>query len=371
MDKVDYHSLDNAKNAFIDASKRTLKFAEPYGFIPDGRFGASANVFSLDLKPFMKTKAEQLFITLLPEGLGTADDARPDDLSSQELTWFWRNIGLKTVSVLTNDAASSGMQTILISLYLPSSAPEKVFTPEFMNGFLNGFVEGCKTVGCVYFSGETPQLKTKIVDDKLDIAGALFGLIPAGRKPIAGEPQAGDSIVFLESSGPHENGFTTLRDLASKLPEGYRTKIGDGREYYDAINAPGHLYTPLVQAVMEAGIQPTNIEPITGHGWQKLMRPKKTFRYVIEEMLPVPEVFKFVQEHAKMTNEEMLTTFNYGVGMAMYVSNEKDAKKVVDLAFARGLKAVVAGHVEEAHKREVLVKPLNVTLKGDGFKLGK
>lgn len=65
FDHVNYDSLDAAKNAFIEASKSTLKFAEQFGFIPDGRFGASANVFSLDLKPFLKTKAEQLFITLL------------------------------------------------------------------------------------------------------------------------------------------------------------------------------------------------------------------------------------------------------------------------------------------------------------------
>ncbi len=369
LDRVDYTALDRAKNAFIAAGKRTRNFAAKFGFMP-GDFGGSANVFALDLKGF--AGAESLYMTLLPEGLGTADDARPEDLTPAELLRFWRNIGGKTMSVLTNDAASSGMQTVLISLYLPSATPEVVFTKEFMAGFLDGFVEGCEKVGCVYFSGETPQLKGKIVEGKLDIAGALWGVVPAGRKPIdSGEMRAGDFIVFVESSGPHENGFTTLRDLATKLPSGYRTKLPGGMEYWEAINQPGHLYTPLVQAVMAVGIQPSNIEPITGHGWQKLMRSKGAFRYVIEEMLPVPEIFTFVEEAAGLSKEMMLRTFNYGVGLAIYVHSREEADRVVALAGERRLKACVAGNVETSEAREVVVKPLGVTLKGEGFELGK
>lgn len=369
LDRVDYTHLDRAKNAFIEASKKTAGFAKRFGFMPGG-FGGSANVFALDLKPFQG--AEQLYVTLLPEGLGTADDARPDDLSSEELLRFWRNIGGKTMSVLTNDAASSGMQTVLISLYLPSAYPEKVFTPEFMEGFLDGFVSGCEKVGCVYFSGETPQLKNKIVEDKLDIAGALWGMVPAGLKPVdSSELRAGDSIVFVESSGPHENGFTTLRDLATKLPQGYRTKLPSGMEYWEAINQPGHLYTPLVQAVMAAGIQPSNVEPITGHGWQKLMRPKQPLRYKVDAMLPVPEVFTFVEEATGMSKEEMLRTFNCGVGLAIFVHSAAEASKVVAIAGEQGLKACVAGVVEASEEREVVVEPLGVTIKGEGFELGK
>lgn len=371
VDRIDYKDLDKAKNAFIEASRRTKNFAEKFGFMP-GDFGGSANVFALDLKPFLKTGAESLLVTLLPEGLGTADDARPADLSSEELLKFWRNIGLKTMSVLTNDAASSGMQTILISLYLPSAMPENVFTAEFMEGFLGGFVDGCKKVGCVYFSGETPQLKGKIVEDKLDIAGALFGLVPAGLKAVnSADLRAGDSMVFVESSGPHENGFTTLRSLAATLPDGYRTKLPSGIEFWEAINQPGVLYTPLVQAVMAAGIQPTNVEPITGHGWQKLMRPNQPLRYVVEKMLPVPEIFPFVEKASGMSQELMLRTFNYGLGMAMFVRGSDEAAKVVQIAEGLGLKACVGGYTEAAEEREVVVKPLNITIRGEEFGLRK
>jgi phosphoribosylformylglycinamidine cyclo-ligase len=372
LEQVNYEVLDKAKLAFIAASKRTLRFAEKYGFVPDEKLGASANVFSLDLKPFLKQGAERLFITLLPEGLGTADDARPEDLSDKELEIFWRNIGLKTMGALTNDAASGGMQTVLISLYLPSSTPERVFDQSFLAGFLDGFVAGCKTVGCVWLSGETPQLKGKICEDKLDIAGALFGLMPPGVAPIDGSNlSAGDKIVFLGSSGPHENGFTTLRRIANNLPNGYRSKLPDGTEFWQAINAPSVLYTPVIQELLKAKVAISGIENITGHGWQKLMRAKKPLRYVIQQMLPVPPVFEFVETATGLAKSEMFKIFNCGVGMALYFKNQADARQAVSIAEKNGLKAVVAGEVVEAPKREIVIEPLGIHLDDKTFGLGK
>ncbi|QQR83498.1 phosphoribosylformylglycinamidine cyclo-ligase [Candidatus Peregrinibacteria bacterium] len=372
MDHVNYNSLDQAKNAFIEASKKTVDFAKDYGFIPASGFGASANVFTLDLKPFLKTGADRLHITLLPEGLGTSDDARPEDLNEEDLKTFWRNIGIKTVAVMTNDAASTGMQSILISLYLPSSNPEVVFNPIFMEGFLNGFVEGCRQVGCVYFSGETPQLKNKIVENKLDIGGALFGLMPPNANPIDGQNlKAGNQMVFIQSSGPHDNGFTSLRQIAGELPEGYHTQLPSGMEYWRAINAPSILYTPLVQTMLKAGIKPTNLEPISGHGWQKIMRNKKPLRYVIENVLPVPEIFEFIQNHTQSSQKDMIKIFNYGVGLVAFVETKSDAEKVVELAKAQNLNAVHAGYVENADARSVHVKPWNITLESDQFLLAQ
>ncbi|MCO6432634.1 MAG: phosphoribosylformylglycinamidine cyclo-ligase [Deltaproteobacteria bacterium] len=370
LQNVDYDTLDRAKNAFIEASRRTSRFAEKYGFIPDGRLGASANLFALDLSSFFKNGQNKLFISLVPEGLGTADDARPDDLTEDESVEFWYNIGIKTVSVMTNDAASGALQTILIGLYLPSSAPELVFNPAFMKGFLDGFVEGCRSVGCVYFSGETPQLKNKIIEGKLDIAGALFALLPPGAEPIDGSRlRAGNYIVAVESSGPHENGYTVLRRIAAKLPRGYREPLESGTEYWRACNAPSKLYTPLVQALLSEGVPPNSIENITGHGWQKIMRSRKPMRYVIEKMLPQHEIFRFVQKCENVSDQEMLSTFNCGTGMVLFFDSESQAEAACSTAARLGLKAIIAGVTEDAPAREVLVHPLGVTLKGEDFAL--
>lgn len=374
FDHVDYGTLDAAKNAFIKASQKTLNFASKFGFVGDEHLGASANIFNLSLKPFIEQGLDTVSITLLPEGLGTADDARPEDLSSSELEEFWFNIGIKSIAVMTNDASTAGMQTVLIGMYLPSAQPEKVFTKEFMKGFLGGYVEGCRQVECVYISGETPQLKNKIHEDKLDIAGALFGLVPPGIQPInSGNLKANDYIVLVESSGPHENGFTTFRALSSKLKDGYRTKTSDGVEFWRAINKGSKLYTPLIQNILREGIFLTNAENITGHGWQKIMRSSGLFSYQIENYPKVLPVFEMVKEALDMSYQQLFSVFNCGSGLALFVRTKEDAESIVKVANKQNLKAVIAGQVVNSNGnfREVIIKDKNIRLGGEEFNLSK
>jgi phosphoribosylformylglycinamidine cyclo-ligase len=373
IEKVDYDALDKAKLAFIAASKKTLTFAQDFGFVPEEKLGASANLFSLNLEQYLNHSQKNIYITLISEGLGTADDARPPDLTAEELQQFWYNIAIKTISSLTNDAASAGLQTILISLYLPSSDPKKVFDTSFIDGFTTGLIHACKTVGCVWISGETPQLKGKIYEDKLDIAGSLFALSPAGTAVIDGSKlQAGNKIVLIGSSGPHENGFTTLRALADKLPNGYRSQLPNGQEFWQAINAPSKLYTPLVQNLLKEQVEISNLENITGHGWLKLMRSTKNLCYHIKNVLPLPAIFPFVQEHALMTKEEMLKTFNCGAGFAIFLPDETNSKKTINIARQLGYEAIDAGEVLTSQTgRQLIVEPFNVELNDEQFLLKK
>ena len=370
--QVNYDLLDQVKLACIEASQKTLDFAGAFGRVINRRLGASANLFSLNLQPFQELGQQELLLTLVPEGLGTASDARPDDLSESELREFWWNIGIKSLAVMTNDAATVGAQPLAVGLYLPSSTPESVFTPAFLTGFLDGFVEGCRQVGCVYLAGETPQLKTKLIPGKIDIAGAVLAVVPPGAKEISSEQlSAGDSIVFVASSGPHENGFSVLRNLAERLPDGYRTKLPSGMEFWRAINKGSCLYAPLVQRVLAAGITPTNIENITGHGWQKIMRPKAALSYRISTLLPEHELFRSLGEWLELGAKELLEIFNCGVGYAFFTRTAAEAARVVELAHECKMQAVLAGRVEESDARRVVVEPLGLELSQEGFVLQK
>jgi phosphoribosylformylglycinamidine cyclo-ligase len=368
VDQVNYAVLDTAKQQFIAAAQSTLDFASSYGKVPESGLGASANVFKLALDGF--DTSDSLGLSLISEGLGTADDARPSDLTDEEAEKFWYNIGIKTVACLTNDVASSALQPLLLSLYLPSSTPETVFNPLFMKGFTDGIVEGCKTVGSVYISGETPQLKSKIFADKIDIAGAVIGIeIPGLPKIDRANFGVGNEIVFIESSGPHENGFTPIRELAARLPKGFRTVLKDGRQLWQAANAPSNLYVPLVKEILALGIAPTALENVSGHGWQKIMRSKLALNYIIRHTLPVPEIFNFLQEQLALDTLDMLEIFNYGVGFVVFVKNTNEADQVVGVAKRLGLNAVHAGSVENSHNemRNVIIDPFRVSLIGESF----
>lgn len=376
---VDYATLDAAKLRFIEASKRTLRFAQPLGSVLNEGLGASANVLSLDLSRWHTAGVSKLNLSLVPEGLGTADDARPPDLSEAELTEFWFNIGVKAVAVITNDSASAGLQAVAIGLYLPSAQPEVVFSPPFLKGFLDGFVSGCEKVGCVYLSGETPQLKSKMLPHALDIAGACVAIGFPDR--VAVNPRGvaeGDTIVLVASSGPHENGFTTLRALADKLPQGYHTKVpGSETPFWKAINKGSCLYTSLVQEVLKRGVSPSSLENITGHGWQKLMRSAKPLRYEITEPLPLPPLFAFIEQHLQVSRARLLELFNCGAGFAFFLESKSDAHLVTQIASELGFSAQIAGQVGRPEvvaglpQRSVVVPDWGVRLSGEDFALRK
>ena len=82
-------------------------------------------------------------------------------------------------------------------------------------------------------------------------------------------------------------------------------------------------------------------------------------------------MFELAQKGAGLTAEEMLKIFNYGAGLAVFVRTDAEARKVVELAAAQFLKAVVAGEVEESSRREVIAEPFGVTLAGEEFLLKK
>lgn len=372
IDQVNYDVLDQVKLRCIAASRRTLSFAKDYGVVLDENLGASANLFTIPLERF--ARGGRLSVSLVTEGLGTADDARPEDLTAEEEYQFWFNIAIKTISSLTNDIASVGMRPLLISQYVPTSTPENVFTEGFLSGFLDGFVAGCERVGAVYISGETPQLKTKIIEGRVDLAGAVLGVMPDGSEPISGADLAADqSIVLVASSGPQENGYTPLRALATTLPDGFRTRLPSGSEYWQALNKPSVLYSPLVQEILRRGISPVSMENISGHGWLKMMRSKRTLRYRINQMLPVPEVFSFYASQMGIGVDALLSVFNLGAGFMIIAGNSQDAARIVATARELGFEAVVAGRTEQLPEgvREVVVEPLGVTLTGEGFVLTK
>jgi phosphoribosylformylglycinamidine cyclo-ligase len=340
--------------------------------VPDSALGASANVFNLSLAGWLAQGGGGLQVSLVSEGLGTADDARPSDLTESETYEFWFNIGIKAISCLTNDIATVGMRPLLVSQYLPSSTPETIFSDALLSGFLDGFVDGCRQVGCVYISGETPQLKTKIVADRLDVAGAVFGVVPPGCEAISGRLLGPDKpIVFFASSGPHENGFTPLRAFAERLPDGYRTRLPDGTQLWRAMNAPSVLYSPLVQGLLKEGISPISMENISGHGWQKIMRSGRPLRYRIQEMLPVHPLFQFYADQMRIPLTELLTVFNCGVGFMVVVPDLPCAERAVAIASQHGVLAKVVGYTEVAESRQVEVVPLHCTLGSEGFILAK
>ena len=142
---------------------------------------------------------------------------------------------------------------------------------------------------------------------------------------IAGDVRDGDAIVLLASTGVQTNGLTLCRALADRLPEGYLTKIDDGRTYGEALLDPSVIYVPFVAACQRAGVNLHYAAHITGHGWRKLMRLEEPFVYRMTDVgASRRRSSTSSMKHGPVDVREMYATFNMGAGFAVYV-DPKDA----------------------------------------------
>src|SRR5439155_23718057 len=101
--------------------------------------------------------------------------------------------------------------------------------PQRNDDLAGGFSEGCKLANAVWGGGETPALKGIVNPEAIVLAGSAVGRIAPKSNRIVGDVRDGDAIVMLASGGVQTNGLTLCRQIAERLPQGYLTKMSDGR----------------------------------------------------------------------------------------------------------------------------------------------
>jgi phosphoribosylformylglycinamidine cyclo-ligase len=302
------------------------------------------------------------------EGLGTKSViARL--LAEQQGVNCFRAVAVDAVAAIVNDLCCVGARPLVLNAYFATGTPEWFANHDWHAELIAGWAAACTEAGCVWGGGESPSLPGLVAAEDIELAGSAVGVLPAGRPPVLGQGLApGDEIVLIASAGLHANGSSLARMVARELPEGFATRLSSGETFGGALLAPSLIYSPLIEAVLDAGLPVTYLSHITGHGFLKLMRPARELTYRITELLPVPEVLGFLARQADMSPRAAYSTLNMGCGFAVYcAAGAGDA--VVDLARCLGLEAVVGGYVEEGPRR-VLLAPLDIEFAGEELRLG-
>ncbi|MGH2854712.1 MAG: AIR synthase-related protein, partial [Solirubrobacteraceae bacterium] len=232
-----------------------------------------------------------------------------------------------------------------------------------------GWRRACDDAQCAWGGGESPSLTDLLAPAEIELAGSALGFVPPPGEPLLGDDLApGDEIVLIASSGLHANGASLARRIAAQLPEGLLTELPDGERFGEALLAPSLLYVELVRRLLgDAQVQLTYLSHITGHGLLKLMRPRRELTYRIRALPPVPPVLAFLAAQAEMDPAAAHSTLNMGAGFAVYCRAGGGAR-VVEHAHALGLRALLAGAVEEG-PRQVVLEPVDVTFAGDQLAL--
>lgn len=356
---VDYDVLDAFKRACQKAAASTTPALADHGLAePAAVRGESAYL--------IETPDE--YLAHVEEGLGTKNLVA-DAMLALTGRSFYRAIGIDTVATIVNDLITCGALPVSVAMHAAVGDAGFFRHAQRTADLAEGFAEGCRLAGAVWGGGETPALRGIVDPETIVLAGSALGRIRPKSHRIVGDVSEGDAIVLLASSGVQTNGLTLCRKLAERLPEGYLTKMGDGRTYGEALLDPSVIYVRFVAACQRAGLRLKYAAHVTGHGWRKLMRLDAPLVYRMHTVPPPQEVFRFIMERGPVDAREAYATFNMGVGFAAYVA-AADAERCAALARSLGYEATVAGEVlRQRGRKAVEIVPLGITFEGDELKV--
>jgi phosphoribosylformylglycinamidine cyclo-ligase len=352
---VRYDMLDAFKRACQQAASTTTGALASHGLSePESIRGESAYL--------IETPEE--YLAHVEEGLGTKNLVA-DAMLKLTAASYYRNIGIDTVATIVNDLITTGALPISVAMHAAVGDSRWFENAQRANDVAAGFAEACIQSNAVWGGGETPALKGIVAPETIVLAGSAIGRIKPKEHRITGQVRDGDAIVLLASTGVQTNGLTLCRLIGERLPQGYLTKMSDGRSFGEGLLDASAIYVRFVAACQRARIRLNYAAHITGHGWRKLMRLTEPFVYRMTQLAPPLPVFDFLERHGPVEKREMYATFNMGAGFAVYVDSA-DAAKCLAIAGQTGHRAWVGGTVHKQGERKAVdIIPLGITFEGE------
>ncbi|WHX49942.1 phosphoribosylformylglycinamidine cyclo-ligase [Paenibacillus woosongensis] len=261
-------------------------------------------------------------------------------------------IGIDAVAMCVNDVVVQGAEPLFFLDYL---ACDKVI-PAKIEAIVSGIADGCSQSGCALIGGETAEMPGMYAEGEYDIAGFTVGVVDKSKMINGSTISAGDTVIGLASSGVHSNGFSLVRKLLLEqcgyslhdtLPE------LDGARLGDVLLTPTKLYVKPVLALLEQ-VRVKGMAHITGGGFiENIPRvlPDNVNAEIDHGSWPILPIFELLQQKGDVSNRDMFTTFNMGIGLVIVVANA-DAEKAVEALRTAGETPYVIGRITEG-SREV------------------
>ena len=186
-----------------------------------------------------------------------------------------------------------------------------------------------------------------------DLAGFAVGVVERARLLDGSGIGEGHRLLGMASSGPHSNGFSLIRrileltgaDPGIRLtnPDGTGTTLGD------ALLAPTKIYVkPVMRMLQSGGI--AGLAHITGGGLtENIIRvlPQDTGLVINKNAWRRLAVFDWLQQNGHVEEEEMLRTFNCGIGMVVVAAPEA-AQALIETSIGFGIPCFDIGYVSAA-----------------------
>lgn len=234
-------------------------------------------------------------------------------------------VGIDLVAMCVNDLLVCGAEPLFLLDYIATSKLE----PPKIEAIVAGIVEGCRQSQAALLGGETAELPGLYQKDHFDLAATAVGVVEHDAIWSPQRSQAEDCVYALPSTGLHSNGYSLARKaLLSPEHAGLQLEEllpGTAIKVVDALLSPTKIYASAFAALRKLESSHPGIihgaANITGGGL--IENPPRALRDELGvrldlSLLEMPAIMRVIQQQG-VDPEEMLRTFNCGVGMLVYV----------------------------------------------------
>jgi phosphoribosylformylglycinamidine cyclo-ligase len=310
-----------------DRSKQRIKMLARKTFNKQvlSEIGGFGGLFGLDLQKFPNP-----VLVSSCDGVGTKLKVAFD-------LGIHHTVGQDLVNHCVNDIAVQGATPLFFLDYLATGKLDNAV----IETVVQGLSEACRANGCALIGGETAQMPGFYADGEYDLAGTIIGAVNRDRIITGDSIQVGDVLVGLPSNGLHTNGYSLARKLLFEVagygPEQYINELKD--KTGAALMRTHRSYLSVIKKLTGAEVV-SGMAHITGGGiTENLPRilPKGMGALVDLATWQVPPLFEHLQHLGNVEQDEMLRTFNMGIGLIAVIPAEKikKAKAILNRANER------------------------------------
>ena len=328
---VDISAADNFVN-FISTFSSKKKGKKKFSNI--GGFGSISDI---------PNHIKQPKIVACTDGVGTKIEI------ANTLNKF-DTIGIDLVAMSVNDLIVQGAKPLLFLDYISIN---KIDLTK-LKSIIKGIVDGCKQSMCELVGGETAEMPGTYEKGKFDIAGFAVGIVGKNKILLKNKIKKNDLVLAIPSSGLHSNGFSLVRYLLNKK------KINIKKDSFlkSELIKPTKIYVKEVLKLIDKNLI-NGCANITGGGLAdniKRVIPDNLVAEINLNEVKALKIFKWLNKNG-ISDNEMLKTFNCGVGFCLIISPNKYER--VKKNFTKKFKPYIIGKISTGKNKVKLNGSIN------------
>ena len=238
-------------------------------------------------------------------------------------------VGIDLVAMCVNDIIVLGAEPLFFLDYYATGKLDV----DTAAAVIKGIGKGCEIAGAALVGGETAEMPGMYSDGDYDLAGFCVGIVEKNNILDGSLVKAGDKLIGIASSGPHSNGYSLIRKIIKHSNVSLEETLND-KPLGKALLEPTKIYVKSLLNLIKT-VQVHALAHITGGGLtENLPRvlPEGLNASINLNAWELPDTFKWLQHNGNISQADMLTTFNCGIGMIVCVDAKDEADTLANLS---------------------------------------